>query len=43
MPHPSSRMVEVGDRREVVKSGFCGLESHVAKEGVTFQRTRVIS
>lgn len=39
MPQPSSRMVDVGERREVVKSGFWGLESHVAKEGVTFHST----
>lgn len=41
IPLPSSRMVEVGVRREVVKRGFLGLERKDAKSGVIFQSTDV--
>lgn len=46
MPHPSSTIMEAGERMECVHSGFGGLlfvggvwEIHSAKAGVIFQRT----
>jgi hypothetical protein len=38
-PAPSSRIVEVGLRREEVKRKFVGEVSQVAKRGVTFHTT----
>jgi hypothetical protein len=38
-PAPSSRTVEVGERRELAKRKFVGEEIQEAKSGVTFHTT----
>jgi hypothetical protein len=38
-PAPSSRIVEVDERRLLVKRKFVGEEIHDAKRGVNFQTT----
>jgi hypothetical protein len=38
-PAPSSRMVDVGERREVVKRKFVGEESQVDRRGVMVHTT----
>jgi hypothetical protein len=40
-PAPSSRMVDVGERREVVKRKFVGEESQVDRRGVMVHTTGV--